>query len=732
MTSREKYGDRINRPHLIALSSLIALLSSTPWIYGLTRFKDQLLVQTLIFLAFFLLFPFLRRNLFNQINFWKIDFWIIFTLIGILINSLVITVVPPRSMYALILFFSLVVLYIGVRNIIVDDRFLRIVMWSVFMIGTAYSLYGILQYYTGISHGYWYSPQSMASRYVNGGHFAAFLLFPIFFGLYLFIQASRNITRLLVLIPFSVLSWAFILTRSRTVWIAFSVGCILIAWYFYRQNLFSRIKLSRLTALVAGSVVFFIAYKCVGIVFARFAEIWSIKGAQFYSLIYRFQLWAACLKAILSRPLGWGAGAFSSIFPMFRIHDDRFFVDYAHNEILQTGVDFGIPGAFFLVVLTAAYFIKIARFLQNKDVPSSKKDLAVIFAAIGLSMAIASQSDFPLRIFSTTIFFFVFLALNAYVLDDVPKRDPDLPARIPTNTAMSRMATFVLCCLVFGVSIFTARQLLAEINYERGLALEKDFQWDKSAVFYEKAVSLSILSEEYYRALGDLYKKKMGLSFDPTKKNEFKGKAIESYDKAVQLNPYVAANYYYLGMLRENPDSLELAEVYFKKAISVDPMNSYFVLEYGNFALRHGRLKDALDAFEKYKNFKFREGINLCDIFKKVTSVTGNYEDLKRVVLDDWEGHRCLGFYLADQGDWANAKAEFDLCMKSASKLFDRRVFWGSVAAPIAQTYVTHGRYDDALLIYRDAAARDPENVNLRIELETISKKANGDNGGAK
>ena len=133
-------------------------------------------------------------------------------------------------------------------------------------------------------------------------------------------------------------------------------------------------------------------------------------------------------------------------------------------------------------------------------------------------------------------------------------------------------------------------------------------------------------------------------------------------------------------------------------------------------------MTDAIDAFEKYKRFKFREGVSLCDIMKKVSDFTVNYDDLKRVVTDDWEGHRCLGLFLADAGDWGHAKTELDLCLKEAKSVFDYSVFWRSFAAPIAEIYISHGHREDALSLYREAVRLNPSDKEARSRLEELTR----------
>lgn len=722
MTCRD--GKKVKYPNLdfIILGFVVVFLFWVPWFYGLTRFRDQLLAELIIFGLFLFSFPLLQIQRFQIINLRKIDGWVILAPALILINNLWISVLPRSSFFVFTHFLSLAAFYFVIRALIVSNKALQIVLYSIFAAGLAYSVYGLLQYYGQIPHPFWYTPQSMASRYVNGGHFAAFLLFSLFIGMSIAISARNRLIQLALLIPFSIISWAFVLTRSRTVWLAFFVGLLFFAYFLYRYGFVRNVKISWVAALIGAPALFFILYKSWGVVAARFEEIWKSKDAPFYSLIYRLELWEGCLKAIWSRPWGWGAGTFSAVFPLYRVNDDRFFVDYAHNEILHTGVDFGLPGIIFIAAIFVLYIKKAAGHLKNRAIDFNDRMLGAALVAVWISFFISSQSDFPIRIFATSIFAAVFLALSARLFDSGNGDDILTQNRLSLADRRIHLSGLIVCAFVLVISMLTAGQLLGEVNYKQGAALEKDYQWDKAISSYNKAIAFSLRDEEYYRALADIYRKKMGLSFGSDLKKKWRKLSITAYDRAIKLNPFVATNYYYRGLLYEEDSDLGNAELQFKKSIQHDPTNSFFVLEYGYFALRHGRVKDAIDAFEKYKHFKFREGVSLCDIMKKVSDFTINYDDLKRVVLDDWEGHRCLGLFLADAGDWGHAKMELDLCLKEAKSVFDYSAFWRNFAAPIAELYISHGNREDALSLYRESVRLNPSDKEARRRLEELSR----------
>src|SRR3989338_4249482 len=154
--------------------STIVLLFSVPWFYGLTRSRDQLVAELSIF------------------SFFK--------------------------------FLSVVLFYFLIRSFVDTKKKFHIFLWGIVIFGTVYAVYGLAQYHGFLPHPYWRGKYELASRYVNGGHFAAFLVFP-FLGAASLLAAERSVSAKASLgMMLCLQGWALLLTRSRTIWLSLLVG----------------------------------------------------------------------------------------------------------------------------------------------------------------------------------------------------------------------------------------------------------------------------------------------------------------------------------------------------------------------------------------------------------------------------------------------------------------------------------------------------------------------------
>ena len=698
----------------LLLTFLPLFLFFCPWYYGLTRFRDQLLVGTFLLSLSFVVLLFLDWSQFfqNRSTRKPIDLWVFLSL-GFGLFYMLISYAPYPSFLAYLRLFSWAIFYALVRSLVTTNHRLRFFLWVILVIGFFYSLYGLAQYDGRIPHPYWYSPV-LSSRYVNGGHFAALLLFSLFSGIGLLASNRRPLILLVICPLLCVIGWALLLSRSRTVWIAFLIGLGIFAALLSGGRRLNSKGIFFIVLFGTGIGFFFWKQGGLELILGRFRELQTLK---FYSLIYRLQLWQGALHAISARPWGWGLGTFSLVFPQFKVHVDRFLVDYAHNEFLQIGVDLGFPGILFVLGFFLVYLRRAAFFLKNKEAGFSQRAMGSSLAALGVSLALASQSDFPMRIYATSFFLATVLALSSYLFDS-----------LEGEVLVSHWNGFRAgsCLLVFLAGILSAFQLFAEFHFEKGQRLEKDFSWEGATTEYQKAVRLAPFFGGYREALGYLYQKKESLSSDRNQKRELLRKAIGAYEETVRLQPYKANSHYVMAELYEKAGNLAKARSEFLRAIALEKKNPVFLLEYGYFALRHSWIEEAIDSFEKFEAIDtFVEGGRAvpCQILEQCAQQTQDYNQLKRLIRDNWRGHSCLGFLLGENGRWDLAKIEFDLATQRARAISDAHSYLQDFSLPVARFYASHNRLEEALKIYKEALERDPQNIEFQRYVVELSEK---------
>jgi len=155
---------------------LVILLALSPWFYGLTNAFHQNLVVCIIFSIFILLCItklFFTTPVHRDTGF---DLWI-YGGLGLGFLAVLISDMPFHSFVIFLRLLSLGLIYVMARNVITNDLVLHQILYAMTIVGVGYAAYGLIQYYGYLSNDYWYQPEALASRYVNSGQFAGFLLF---------------------------------------------------------------------------------------------------------------------------------------------------------------------------------------------------------------------------------------------------------------------------------------------------------------------------------------------------------------------------------------------------------------------------------------------------------------------------------------------------------------------------------------------------------------------------
>ena len=192
-----------------------------PWFYGLTQVRGQLIAEALIFFVFLL--SFLANPSVLVLSRRPFDSWVLFSAALAFIYVLI-SILPYRSLVIFTKYFSIVVFYFFARRHLHSLERLRVLLWVFLACGLFYSIIGLLQWYGFLEKNFWYGPGSLASRYINGGHFANFLYFALFPGMVLMLTSSRAWVRAGIGASLLLLLWAFLLTRTRSAWLGFALA----------------------------------------------------------------------------------------------------------------------------------------------------------------------------------------------------------------------------------------------------------------------------------------------------------------------------------------------------------------------------------------------------------------------------------------------------------------------------------------------------------------------------
>ena len=144
-------------------------------------------------------------------------------------------------------------------------------------------------------------------------------------------------------------------------------------------------------------------------------------------------------------------------------------------------------------------------------------------------------------------------------------------------------------------------------------------------------------------------------------KNRDDQKALDSFEKSIQLEPYVGETHNARGFALFRLNLFDEAELAFRRALELNPNNSAIYNNLGVLLLACNRLEDAKICFEsaiQHKGDYYEAYIHLGNVLKKMDKVPEAMECYKRAVIINpnlFEGHVNLGNTL--QGLGQNKKA---------------------------------------------------------------------------
>ena len=122
----------------------------------------------------------------------------------------------------------------------------------------------------------------------------------------------------------------------------------------------------------------------------------------------RLLIFKDTVRMIAQRPImGWGAGAFQTVYPTFRSFPTDVVVNAAHNDYLQLLVEFGMAGAVITVIFLLLTYRHLNEHSQNWR--NSWPSLVSFGTSLGtVGILVHSLTDFNLQIPANAAIFYVF------------------------------------------------------------------------------------------------------------------------------------------------------------------------------------------------------------------------------------------------------------------------------------------------------------------------------------
>ncbi|XP_030005308.1 protein O-mannosyl-transferase TMTC1 [Sphaeramia orbicularis] len=225
--------------------------------------------------------------------------------------------------------------------------------------------------------------------------------------------------------------------------------------------------------------------------------------------------------------------------------------------------------------------------------------------------------------------------------------------------------------------------------------------------------------------------------------------AIHHYTTALRLYPRHASAMNNLGTLTRNPEE---AERYYRQALDTNPQHNRALFNLGNLLKSQGKEKEA----EALLKDSIRFGPHFADAYSSLASLYAEkkrFAEANEVYLkgiencpDSSDLHNNYGVFLVDTGEGELAAAHYQQAVRLKPAHYVAMVNLGrllrssnenkeaeswykralqvtrkvDILTPLGALYYNTGRYEEALQVYREAAALQPDSTDIWLALAQV------------
>jgi hypothetical protein len=281
------------------------------------------------------------------------------------------------------------------------------------LVGVFESLVGMIQYFVtpGWIFGYINTVYPVSGTLINHNHFAGLLemLIPVTFGFaYITAEKYGGLARpYLYLLVSAFMGLALIFSSSRMGIFSFFITlCFMGALMQFRKS--QHLRAASLTLTVIGLVIAGGLWLGIDNVLQRYSFLLGQDGIFREGRIVVFRDTARLLTA---HPWGIGVGMFQDRFREYQTFRPDLLFDHAHNEYLETAVEWGMPLAIGFWCLIGSALVRAARLFISTH---SAEIAGICLVCIGgmFSILVHSLADFNLEIPSNALLFFTLVGFS--------------------------------------------------------------------------------------------------------------------------------------------------------------------------------------------------------------------------------------------------------------------------------------------------------------------------------
>ena len=313
-------------------------------------------------------------------------------------------------------------------------------------------------------------------------------------------------------------------------------------------------------------------------------------------------MWAGTIKMIQDYPLfGVGMGAWQWIYQRYKDYRLMSEPDYPHNDYLNLAADYGLIGLAIMLAVFACFFRhawRVAKRTQN----SEHRAFAMGAMISIISLLVHSFFDFNLHIPANSLLLAAIMGFTVAI--EEPEEHPvQRKAPLPFVRYLVGGALLAICGI--GIRFFIPTALAFHLA-EEGESAKWDINYERAFSDYQRA---SVLDPHYpkpYIDTGEIYLSSARWRMLPARQNErrdFAHKAIQSFERALALNPTLAYVLVAKARAHELAGEDDLALKAYQRAIEVAPFNGYAYHSLGTFYRDRGEDQKALEALEKANQY---------------------------------------------------------------------------------------------------------------------------------
>lgn len=295
----------------------------------------------------------------------------------------------------------------------------------------------------------------------------------------------------------------------------------------------------------------------------------------------RLSLWLASWEIIKEHGVfGTGIGTYFLYFPEFRLPTDRTGAYYAHNDPLQFWVELGILGP----ILFYAFVIAVTgRTIKAVKASINAQNKLMILTPFFAAAACVLHTHATFNFYNLSILFLVGFLLSVWFVatQKVLKTGTKI-YKFPKNYSASSRIVLIAMPVIFIVGLFSA-YVISETytNKARDHLLNAELEGFADDVLRANKISLQGNYRSYLLAVNVpltlLQENKDTLDEDQRRALFDQGLAYLRHVK--NINPRSASTYYYLGKIQQLvpdnfvPDDLKSPQVYYERALELDPIH---------------------------------------------------------------------------------------------------------------------------------------------------------------